>query len=134
MDVVVVGGGNAGCYFAWQVAREGYSVLVLEAGDLATRGAHIEILHMNKLARVGAALVRGVLTKRFSRTSFSRFLAASGRAGRIKEHYRRYPGTPAGLEAWVSEAAQLWGERKITTGDSAGTGGATPGRPPADRS
>ena len=33
-DVVVVGAGTAGCYFAWQLGKAGYKVLILEARKL----------------------------------------------------------------------------------------------------
>jgi digeranylgeranylglycerophospholipid reductase len=63
-----------------------------------------------RLLRIGAVLIWGVVTGRFSRVSLKKFLAASGQAGKIKSHYLRYPGNPEGFAAWASEAAQLWGE------------------------
>jgi glycine/D-amino acid oxidase-like deaminating enzyme len=34
-DVVVVGGGAVGCASAWFLSREGFSVTLLERGELA---------------------------------------------------------------------------------------------------
>jgi len=49
-DVVVVGAGSAGTYFAWQIAKEGFKVLILEAKALEDMGKSIEIIHMDKSA------------------------------------------------------------------------------------
>jgi len=48
-DVIVVGAGTAGCYFAWQMGKAGYKVLILEAKKLTNLGRHIEIFHMDKI-------------------------------------------------------------------------------------
>ena len=49
-DVVVVGAGTAGTYFAWQAAREGVRVLLLEARALDMLGTNIEVIHMDQKA------------------------------------------------------------------------------------
>jgi digeranylgeranylglycerophospholipid reductase len=48
-DVIVVGAGTAGCFFAWQLGKAGYKVLLLEARKLVNLGKHIEIFHMDKI-------------------------------------------------------------------------------------
>jgi flavin-dependent dehydrogenase len=48
-DVIVVGAGTAGCYFAWQLGKAGYKVLMLERRKLDDLGKHIEIFHMDKI-------------------------------------------------------------------------------------
>lgn len=48
-DVLVVGGGTAGSYFAWKMAERGYSVIVLEKRMLEELGTGIEIFHMEKI-------------------------------------------------------------------------------------
>ncbi len=48
-DVIVVGAGSAGSYFAWQLSRAGFRVLVLEARRLVDLGKHIEIFHMDQV-------------------------------------------------------------------------------------
>jgi digeranylgeranylglycerophospholipid reductase len=48
-DVIVVGAGSAGCFFAWRMAQAGYKVLVLEAQKLTDLGKQIEIFHMDKV-------------------------------------------------------------------------------------
>lgn len=48
-DVIVVGAGSAGCYFAWQLGKAGFRTLVLEAKTLESLGKHIEIFHMDKI-------------------------------------------------------------------------------------
>ncbi len=42
--------------------------------------------------------------------SLRKFLKASKVAGRAKAHYLQFPDDPAGFDAWVAEAKQLWGE------------------------
>lgn len=48
-DIIVVGAGTAGCYFAWQLGKAGYKVLILEAKKLTDLGKQIEIFHMDKV-------------------------------------------------------------------------------------
>ena len=48
-DVIVVGAGTAGSYFAWQMGKAGYKVLILEAKKLDNLGKHIEIFHMDQV-------------------------------------------------------------------------------------
>ena len=43
-------------------------------------------------------------------TALRKFLDASGKAGKIKAHYLKFPETPAELPAWASETHRLWGE------------------------
>lgn len=47
--MIVVGGGSAGCYFAWQMAKNGFEVLVLESKKFTDLGKQIEIFHMDKV-------------------------------------------------------------------------------------
>jgi flavin-dependent dehydrogenase len=49
-DVIVVGAGTAGTYFAWQVAKAGYKVVVLETRALDGMGKNIEVIHMDQSA------------------------------------------------------------------------------------
>ncbi len=49
-DVVVVGAGTAGSYFAWQAAKAGLKVLLLEARALEAMGKSIEVIHMDQSA------------------------------------------------------------------------------------
>ncbi len=48
-DVIVIGAGTAGSYFAWLVGKAGYKVLVLEARKLDDLGKQIEIFHMDQI-------------------------------------------------------------------------------------
>jgi digeranylgeranylglycerophospholipid reductase len=48
-DVIVVGAGTAGCYFAWRLGMAGFHAVVLEAGTLSSLGKHIGIFHMDKV-------------------------------------------------------------------------------------
>jgi digeranylgeranylglycerophospholipid reductase len=48
-DVIVVGAGTAGCFFAWQLGKAGFHVVVLEAGSLNNLGKHIGIFHMDQI-------------------------------------------------------------------------------------
>ena len=47
-DIIVVGAGTAGCFFAWRMAERGYQVLVLEKKSLSELGRAIEIFHMGE--------------------------------------------------------------------------------------
>jgi flavin-dependent dehydrogenase len=59
---------------------------------------------------MGARLVWGVLTGRFSMSSLRRLLDVSATAAKIRALYERFPQDPAGFEAWLAEARPLWGE------------------------
>lgn len=48
-DVLVIGAGTAGCYFAWQLGKVGYKVHILECKTLTNLGKNIEIFHMDKI-------------------------------------------------------------------------------------
>ncbi len=48
-DVVVVGAGTAGSYFAWRMAEKGFSVVVVEEKKLGTLGEHIDIFHFDEI-------------------------------------------------------------------------------------
>jgi digeranylgeranylglycerophospholipid reductase len=48
-DVVVVGAGTSGTYFAWRLAEQGFHCLVLEKDDLDELGTHIGPFHMEEV-------------------------------------------------------------------------------------
>jgi len=48
-DVVVIGAGTAGSYFAWRMGQAGYPPLILEKHPLGTLGAHIDIFHFDEI-------------------------------------------------------------------------------------
>jgi flavin-dependent dehydrogenase len=48
-DVVVVGAGTSGCYFAWRMCQAGYRVVVLEKQRLEDLGRSIGIFHMDEV-------------------------------------------------------------------------------------
>lgn len=60
-DVVVVGAGTTGCYYAWKLAESGVNVLVLEKRALHELGQHIGIFHMDEMrfAEFGIPLPQG---------------------------------------------------------------------------
>ena len=60
-DIVIVGGGTAGSYTAWRLARLGHSVIVVEQKKRKTLGRHIGIFHMDEIRfeQFGVPLPRG---------------------------------------------------------------------------
>lgn len=48
-DVIVVGGGPVGSYFAWRMAEYGHQVIVFEKQALTALGQGIEIFHMEQV-------------------------------------------------------------------------------------
>jgi len=48
-DVIVVGAGTAGSYFAWKMAEKGFNVAVVEEKKLGTLGEHIDIFHFDEI-------------------------------------------------------------------------------------
>ncbi len=48
-DVVIVGAGTSGCYFAWCLARAGFRAIVLERQPLQDLGRDIDIFHMDQV-------------------------------------------------------------------------------------
>ncbi|MGD8623926.1 MAG: NAD(P)/FAD-dependent oxidoreductase [Anaerolineae bacterium] len=48
-DVLVVGAGTSGCYFAWRLAQAGFAVQVLEKRPLADLGHETDIFHMDEV-------------------------------------------------------------------------------------
>ncbi len=60
-DVVVVGAGTSGTYFAWRLAQVGFKTVVLEKRHLDELGANIGIFHMDEIrfAQFGIPLPTG---------------------------------------------------------------------------
>lgn len=48
-DVVVVGAGTSGCYFAWRLGQAGFRTTVLEKRRLEELGQHVDIFHMDEV-------------------------------------------------------------------------------------
>lgn len=48
-DVVVIGAGTAGSFFAWRMAQAGFPPVVLEKRPLGTLGQHIDIFHFDEI-------------------------------------------------------------------------------------
>jgi digeranylgeranylglycerophospholipid reductase len=48
-DVVVVGAGTTGCYFAWRLSEAGFRTIVLEKRHLDDLGKDIDIFHMDEI-------------------------------------------------------------------------------------
>lgn len=48
-DVVVIGSGTAGCFFAHEMAEQGYSVCVIDKSPPEQLGQRLQIFHVDKL-------------------------------------------------------------------------------------
>ncbi|MFC2015475.1 NAD(P)/FAD-dependent oxidoreductase [Chloroflexota bacterium] len=48
-DVVVVGAGTSGCFFAWRLCQAGFRTVVLEKEPLQELGRQIDIFHMDEV-------------------------------------------------------------------------------------
>ena len=104
IDTAVIGGGIAGCAVAFELARRGVEVAVLEAGDLAAMasGANSGSLHaqipMEPFLLEGEAWVRGF-------ASTTRLLAASIELWRGLEALLRADTAPGPPGAYALQAA-----------------------------
>jgi hypothetical protein len=86
--------------------------IIFSSSDFEELNRNYEIgMGLGKLARTGLTLLAGVVTGRFGGTALKKFLSASMQAGKIRNHYRAYPESPAGFPDWAGRAASLWGER-----------------------
>ena len=85
--------------------------LIFSGEDFEQMNLHYATeMDLGKTVSMGVKLLRGVVSGRFSWESFKRLLEVSGRAGKIRALYERFPENPARFEAWVAEARPLWGE------------------------
>jgi flavin-dependent dehydrogenase len=48
-DVLIVGAGAAGSYFGWQMARSGYSVVIVERSERASVGKRLDVFHIDSV-------------------------------------------------------------------------------------
>ncbi len=48
-DVIVVGAGTSGCYFAWRLGQAGFHTIVLEKQRLQDLGRAIDVFHMDEV-------------------------------------------------------------------------------------
>ncbi|MDY7076124.1 MAG: NAD(P)/FAD-dependent oxidoreductase [Chloroflexota bacterium] len=48
-DVVIVGAGTSGCYFAWRLGQAGFRTIILEKRRLEELGQHMDIFHMDEV-------------------------------------------------------------------------------------
>jgi digeranylgeranylglycerophospholipid reductase len=83
--------------------------LIFGSSDFEQMNLHYATdMDLARTLSMGAKLMWGVVTGRFSRASLGRLLAVSSRAARIRECYEAYPESPDGLEAWVASVKPLW--------------------------
>jgi len=86
-----------------------HSDLIFSSEDFEQMNLHYATeMSLGKTVAMGAKLLGGVLSGRFSWGSLQRLLDVSGRATKIRALYERYPEDPGGFDAWVAEAAMLW--------------------------
>jgi flavin-dependent dehydrogenase len=85
--------------------------IIFSSRDFEELNTNYEIvMGGGRLIKIGLMLLWGVITGQFAGKSLKKFLSASGKAGKIKTHYLKYPGDPGGFPAWVEEAKLLWEE------------------------
>ena len=84
--------------------------LIFTQHDFEALNQDYEIpMGLGETVSMGLKMVGGVLGGGFSAASLRRLLSVSGRAGKIKQHYRQYPEAPAGFAEWQRTARGLWG-------------------------
>ncbi len=85
--------------------------LIFSSQDFEQMNLHYATeMSLGQTLSMATKLARGIVRRRFSWSSFQRLLEVSGRAGKIRSHYERFPQQPRGFEEWVAEARTLWGE------------------------
>lgn len=83
--------------------------IIFSSADFEEMNFNYEIrMPSSKLIKIGAILLWGVLTGQFKAASLKTFLSASGKAGKLKALYLKYPQSPAGFRVWEAEALHLW--------------------------
>jgi hypothetical protein len=88
-----------------------HSDLIFSSEDFEQMNLHYATeMSLGKTVAMGAKLLGGVVSGRFSWGSLQRLLDVSGRATKIRALYERFPEEPDGFESWVTEAQSLWGE------------------------
>jgi digeranylgeranylglycerophospholipid reductase len=85
--------------------------IIFSGGDFQQMNLNYETeMGLGKTVSMALKLVGGVLSGQFSFGSLRRLLDVSSTAAKIKALYQRFPENPAQFDAWVAEAASLWGE------------------------
>lgn len=85
--------------------------IIFSSADFEELGKNYEmVFSTGKMIRIALTLVWGVITGQFSFEGVKRLLQSSGLAGKVKEHYLKFPEDTADFETWVREAKRLWGE------------------------
>jgi digeranylgeranylglycerophospholipid reductase len=101
---------------AAELAREDVDFLfrkgiIFSSADFEKLGENYEmVFSTGKMIRIALTLVWGVISGQFSFKGVKKLLESSGLAGKVKEHYLKYPEDTAEFDTWVKEAKRLWGE------------------------
>jgi len=85
--------------------------IIFSSADFEELNQNFELqMSMKKLVKIALTLLWGVVTGQFKAASLKKFMQASSQAGKIKQHYLRFPESPAQFNDWVVEAKRLWHE------------------------
>jgi len=87
--------------------------VIFSSKDFEQMNLHYETeMDLGSTITMASKLLWGVASGGFSAASLRRLLAVSSAAAQIKEHYRQFPESPAGFDAWLAKAKPLWGKAR----------------------
>jgi flavin-dependent dehydrogenase len=60
-DIVIVGGGTAGVYFGWLMAKKGFSVIIIEKDSREKVAERLDVIHLLYLLQTHQLVLQTLL-------------------------------------------------------------------------